>query len=143
MDKDLDPCGCPVWAWCNGRHAEYNITNPKQEGTNMRKQAKVSLENATERPWRYTSSVHHDSIFIRSGEKVVCDVWEENEANAALIVRAVNSHDALVGLVEDLREYFADCADASAEGDPLEFKPNKEMTILEEIEAVLKLAKGE
>lgn len=71
------------------------------------------------------------------------DVIPRMKANAAFIVKAVNSHDTLVELVEDLREYFADCADASAEGDPLEFKPNQEMTILEKIESALKLAKGE
>jgi len=116
-----------------------NPTNPKQEGMNMKNQAKDSLENATERPWRYTRhdgqkeyGVHHDNIFIRSGEKVICEVWEENEANAALIVRCVNSHDALVEALQEVLSVI----DAGRDFDCNEH--NKAILV-----NALKIAKGE
>lgn len=62
---------------------------------------------------------------------------KEYHPNAQFIVTACNAHEDLVKALEDVREYFADCADASSEGDPLEFKPNKEMTILDSIEKAL------
>lgn len=86
-----------------------NPTNPKQEGMNMNNQAKDNLENATARPWNYTvkrirggGKVIASTAFIDTGasssmnleEKIIQD--RENRANAALIVRAVNSYDALV-----------------------------------------------
>lgn len=88
---------------------EHNAMNLKQEGTNMNNQAKDSLENATARPWEANTesdaSLQRNLEVIRSDDKVVAftghpdfDALPDNErkANAALIVRCVNSHDALV-----------------------------------------------
>ena len=86
-----------------------------------------------------TLITNSEGVFIASTSSDKLEK-EEQESNTQFIVTACNAHEDLVELAKDLREYFADCADASAEGDPLEFKPNKEMTILEKIEQTLSKA---
>lgn len=54
--------------------------------------------------------------------------------------RLHESHHALVEALNQCREYFDGRADADCEGDPLEFVPNREMRILAEIDAALRLA---
>ncbi len=52
------------------------------------------------------------------------------EADAALIVRAVNAHDALVEILGRAKQCIGDCADPYGE-------------LAAEIDSVLKLARGE
>ena len=60
------------------------------------------MSETTARPW----SVHKDDLSIRSGATVIADTSdastdaETTRANAALIVKAVNSHDALLAALE-------------------------------------------
>lgn len=61
--------------------------------------------------------------------------------------RAAAELSGVLKLVEDMRdalidceEYFANRADADCEGDPLEFVPNKEMRLLNTVQAVLSTA---
>ena len=118
------------------------------------------MDNTTKRPWAYGNRNGNtkgnksgwgkigfwganDSFILGSEEGWDGGFEEPSKEDAALIVKSVNGYDDLVGILEDVREYFADCADADAEGDPMEFKPNKEMTILTEIEQALAKAKVE
>ncbi len=85
-----------------------------KEPNNMR-----SLENATARPWSYTvklisgnghpiasTSINATGFgaYFPLEDKIILD--RENKANAALIVRAVNSYDALVEALKILRKDF-------------------------------------
>ena len=75
----------------------------------------MKTQNATPRPWKIVQSEPYqkweNDIYPRiqigeadkfSNERTVCDVWmnknsnEEGLANAELIVRAVNNHEALL-----------------------------------------------
>lgn len=64
--------------------------------------------NATPRPW-YMEELNPDEFDIttRQGGKTIamvdCDA-EECKANASLIVRAVNAHDALVEALKNARD---------------------------------------
>lgn len=74
----------------------------------------------TDLPWEYdaTGKYYHSDGVIRRNGIVICHMTpsrislpstEETEANARFIVRAVNSHEALV---EALRNILADCETA-------------------------------
>lgn len=79
------------------------------------KQAKDNLENATARPWKVAHFEMSLESEVSNGVKIVScengDTIADNEtyyphaiteANAALIVRCVNSHDALVEALEGM-----------------------------------------
>lgn len=87
----------------------------------------------TPTPW-YQTDEHIQSASVNQ-DNYVCKC--DTKKDAEFIVQAVNAHEELVNALQDIREYFADCADADSVGDPLAFKPNKEMTILESIEKAL------
>lgn len=67
----------------------------------------MSDKEATARPWRVSSD---KGTIIGDDERLLANAWvgprpcEECEANAALIVRAVNCHDELVALVTEAVE---------------------------------------
>jgi len=72
-------------------------------------QERVSMEKATERPWGINLAHGVPTIFSQSktGYPAICMMSSgaekpNNEANAALIVRAVNSHEALIEALENL-----------------------------------------
>jgi hypothetical protein len=86
------------------------------------------MKDASPRPWRYTANTSdlYDSgaaFFVLArhpaGEFDVCEIHGTlgcEEADAALIVRAVNAHDALVEALEAVYEAFIDTGlDASWE----------------------------
>lgn len=52
------------------------------------------------------------------------------EEDAALCVRAVNAHDALVEALRECEDYFDQRADADCVGDPPAYAGNREMTLL-------------
>ena len=125
----------------------------------MEKQAKDRLGNATARPWSVIDSMNHIHAFPitnEHGESVGCVYSAETissddkaskkldrqptaKANAALIVRAVNSHDALVEALEKAYSRLQTC-----EGDKTPDGESREnIEELELIESALKLAKGE
>jgi len=113
---------------------ELQRNAPKQEGTNMKNQAKDSLENATARPW----SINKNGLEILARTEIglipVANLnFGMNPAeDASLIVRAVNSHDALVATLKAIDDWVS----AQASGIPCSF-PRHQM------ESALKLARGE
>lgn len=74
---------------------------------------RVSMEKATARPWDCNTTSKRDGFkyrFISSGAREIARIQvnsEVDEANAAVIVRAVNSHEALI----EALEMFADMVD--------------------------------
>ena len=80
--------------------------------------------SATARPWRIGGSIG-DYILIESNDRTIIAkmpqtqnpsyaVLKEENSNAELIVRAVNSHDALIFHIEDLLEQIAQFKDRIA-----------------------------
>jgi len=63
--------------------------------------------------------------------------FNEKEANAEFIVRAVNAHDELIEALNECAEYFERFSDADYDQDG--FVPNKEMEML----SMIKRAMGE
>lgn len=87
---------------------------------------KMTKDNATPRPWevsdldkcrivaddnagRYVAITHHDMLHNT----------EMNEANARLIVRAVNSHDELVSTLKNILMWIEETIDDYEHDDPL------------------------
>lgn len=121
---------------------------------------KQAKREATPRPWYvYTGQSNddgeYDAIAISANGKGPNGGWvglhvarmpvpddrsfnkrtrAEINANAELIVRCVNEHDALVAALEEAREYFDQRADISAKN---ENAPNEEMRLLAVIDAAL------
>jgi hypothetical protein len=93
----------------------------------------------TPTPWHTGTGPAARIVYEQTGA-AVCDAKtfhgkherEVAEANASLIVRAVNAHDALVESVEDLVRYCGD----------LELGKRLE-AILDRADATLKLARGD
>ena len=81
-------------------------------------------DKATGRPWSLNEPIKTE-IVSGYGSTDICIAQNVREANAALIVKAVNSHDALVEALEELLH-----------GEP-------DRRAYEQAEAVLKAAKGE
>lgn len=88
----------------------------------------------TATPWKiYTALVGDNAPVIGADGKAICGMnsaeylipAEEKIANAAFIVRAVNSHDALVGALEEAKQFMPTYARVA------------------KIEAVLAAAKGD
>ncbi len=85
------------------------------------------MDNATKRPWRVQVGDHPAFVSVYSGDKHVANVengeqpWSkvlpEWQANASLIVTAVNQHDALLKCAEALR-----IAEAVLSNVPYEFE---------------------
>lgn len=75
-----------------------------------------TTQEATARPWGLGAGVGSElshSVFGDAGLQIICDCdfssdVDRSAANAALIVRAVNSHDALI---EALQAVLADIAE--------------------------------
>lgn len=119
----------------------------------------TGLENATERPWVIRENME-EGVFCNSfsietkekvsewfGERVICRLPtgfdRENKANAALIVRCVNSHDALVEAVKGCLESQSIVLDMIRNGANLTDIETEQLNGIEIAETALKLAKGE
>jgi hypothetical protein len=86
--------------------------------------------SASKRPWRVA-----DEIFVDDANGVtVCLPNAERAANAALIVRCVNSHEALVEALEEMIE--------EVENEDHEPKDWSVAVCLKHARAALKVAKG-
>lgn len=99
----------------------------------MNTQSKVDLSKATARPWQVT--VEHDEeydpwrIEILTQDVLQCDSQEQAIANAALIVQAVNSFEAMrEALIKAQYALSTFCGPGNS--------------VVEEIEAALALAEG-
>lgn len=108
---------------------------------------KDCTENATARPWIISNEEKESfgTLLIRTNLKtmfgdvvarVIFTTQERMEANAALIVRAVNSHAALVEALEAARKLLS-------EPDSGGYCVAPDSVIFTQINAALKLAKGE
>jgi hypothetical protein len=75
----------------------------------------------TGRPWAlnpaYVTLIEGDGVVVAScdtgnlnGDEFDTPIRDRNKANAELIVRAVNAHDALVSTLADMVERFERCA---------------------------------
>ena len=60
------------------------------------------MKNATPRPWRQGHIAGHRFVIGDGGATTVAEMWNpaQSEANAELIVTAVNNHDDLVAALE-------------------------------------------
>lgn len=86
----------------------------------------------TPTPW-YTKQ--GAEIFSSTGARICVvsvrgESYEQDEATTEFIVRAVNSHDALVKALRECEDYFDQRADADCVGDPAAYVGNREMTLL-------------
>ena len=66
----------------------------------------------TARPWNIENEVRNYQIWIEAHSRSICRIDlpdDEDKANAELIVRAVNSHDALIAAVKSLIEFPVCC----------------------------------
>ncbi len=77
------------------------------------------IEKATPRPWRRAASGR--AVFIASGAGYIAEVFHDEhsenvEANAALIVQAVNERDALIA-VADAAERVASAVDEGCDSE--------------------------
>jgi hypothetical protein len=103
-------------------------------------------------PWRISPHAQDSLIFsANNASEVVCDCGRPDNtpkadaANAALIVRAVNSHDALVALAARLRTLIDNglLRDPDWESLDLESKHRSpQQSIYDDARAALALAKG-
>lgn len=98
----------------------------------------ISMEKATGRPWKVNVANGHptqDGIDDGKGNWI----GYANKADAALIVRAVNSHEALTEALKKAYDRLKNC-----EGDKTPDGESREnIEELELIESALKLARGE
>jgi len=83
-------------------------------------------EKHTPLPWHVEKHAFSGGLpAIRGGQHDIADIrWNGNnekwgEANARLIVRAVNAHDQLVGLLQDCRAFMGDEYRAAQSDNPL------------------------
>ena len=69
------------------------------------------IDKATPRPWTYGGT---GNFIGGADQQRVADVYRDNlsaegrQANACLIVRAVNAYDAMREALQDMAAYFAD-----------------------------------
>ena len=72
------------------------------------------LSKATPRPWvgfKYEDTVELLPAMRKGSTGVRCDIsTDERDANAALIVKAVNLHDELVAALKDADWFLSQCA---------------------------------
>lgn len=68
-------------------------------------------------PWEVPDGGIRPAIFAEDGSHVasMSDTGDEAEANAALIVRAVNAHDELVAALRDLTNAYPESDDDNSE----------------------------
>lgn len=98
----------------------------------------------TPTPWMVDGEARYAGFRIIDGNKRSVAAFpststrppEERNANAALIVKAVNNHAQLVGMLQDVLEYLDGDVDVidGPEGQQL---PNRAMRLVQEIEGVL------
>ncbi len=118
------------------------------------------MNNHTPTPWRYinrrinlgddiagpdgrlVAKVLFSKDFFDLDASEIAKVNAEGEANAALIVRAVNAHDALVKIAEQAIEQWEFIASDSESGGRDEEAENARANV-REITVALKLARGE
>lgn len=116
----------------------------------MKNQTKEQ-DKATARPWRLEAWSHykgqhvlHDSRFLMAddpeheGESVIIAKFRDGRLeDRTFVLKAVNSHDALVEALDAMVNYYSDMVITDDEN------PIKHDQMIEKARAVLRLAKGE
>jgi hypothetical protein len=81
---------------------------------------KPSQDTGTKRPWSYRSEKDNRTIII-GANKIIAEVvgYDESEANARLIVKAVNCHDELVEACQKTLNWLNSLNAGLPEDDPI------------------------
>lgn len=98
------------------------------------------MADHSQTPWFHTRNslnetnthAHVSSTADEAGDIATC--WlDDAKANAAFIVKAVNSHDALVKALEKVRSYNVDIA-----AERINYRPHDHIQIIDEALATIK-----
>lgn len=120
-ERECEVCGEMFMDNVDGRCDEcmgVNNMKPIRESARLDLEGKSMETNHTPTPWNVGMNAYKGQIHVRAGKEILfTNTWKYEEltrANAAFIVRAVNSHEELLSWAKRYQESLE--ADGHSEG---------------------------